>query len=249
MARPDARGLLLVVLLALVAAVAALLPSATPLRMLLALPLALVLPGYALSMALLPGRIGSPERLTLTVGLSLAAASLGGLALNWTPWGLRTVSWAALLAAITVSAAVGAYMRRSAPRVAVPPSFSLRRRDALLGAGATLVVVAAFAVARSSAARQPVGFTQLWLLPGAPGTGTVRLGVDSRELTPVTYRLTLEQGGTVKQWPAITLAPGAAWQRSVTLPAKVSTPVVVNLYREGSATPYRHVQLSSGGQP
>ena len=63
----------------------------TPLRILFALPVVLFIPGYALIAALFPGRseIGNIERLALSFGLSIAVVPLIGLALNYTPWGIR----------------------------------------------------------------------------------------------------------------------------------------------------------------
>src|SRR5438067_5670942 len=79
----------------------------------LTLPLVLVLPGYALTSALFPGRsLGVPERLVFSLSLSLAIAILGGLALNLTPWGLGTDSWAVLVASITLVACAVALIRR-----------------------------------------------------------------------------------------------------------------------------------------
>src|SRR5258708_19924598 len=93
-----------VVAITLVAAVLALLvPPDIALIRILTLPLVLVLPGYALTAALLPNRsLGVAERLMFSLGLSLAVVILGGLALNWTPFGLRAISWAVLLAGLTL---------------------------------------------------------------------------------------------------------------------------------------------------
>src|SRR5438874_6431419 len=76
------------------------------------LPLALVLPGYALISALFPKReLGGSERVVFSVGLSLIIVILGGLVLNLTPFGLRTNSWAVYLGAITLGASGVALIR------------------------------------------------------------------------------------------------------------------------------------------
>jgi len=72
----------------------------TPLRVVVGLPFVLFSPGYALVAALFPERARSTddgdhegidgiERVTLSVGLSIAVTPLLGLVLNFTPWGIR----------------------------------------------------------------------------------------------------------------------------------------------------------------
>src|SRR5712692_8392038 len=103
-----------VVAITLVAAVLALLvpPNIVPIRI-VTLPLVLVLPGYALTSALFPNRsLGVAERLVFSLSLSLIIVILGGLALNWTPFGLRPGSWAVLLSGITLAAGAVALVRR-----------------------------------------------------------------------------------------------------------------------------------------
>ncbi|MCA1917017.1 DUF1616 domain-containing protein [Methanospirillum hungatei] len=63
----------------------------TPIRVLLALPLVLFIPGYALIAALFAtdGDLDLIERIALSFGLSIAVVPLIGLGLNYTPWGIR----------------------------------------------------------------------------------------------------------------------------------------------------------------
>ena len=107
--------------------------AGTVLRTLLGLPLVLFLPGYAFVAALfpetgqardgsppddtrdtLPRRIDGPERLTLSVGASVAIAPLIGLVLNYTPWGLTLPSVTLSLSAFTALAASVGIVRRQA---------------------------------------------------------------------------------------------------------------------------------------
>jgi len=103
----------------------------TLLRVALALPYALFVPGYAFIAALFPekgrsdddaadadteglvrGGIDGFERVALSFGTSIAIVPLVGLVLNFTPWGLRLVPILALLGGVTVVlAAVGARRR------------------------------------------------------------------------------------------------------------------------------------------
>ncbi|MEM3694094.1 MAG: DUF1616 domain-containing protein [Candidatus Bathyarchaeia archaeon] len=66
-------------------------PIIGALRIVLGSIFVLFLPGYSLIEALYPGEgeLSPLERLALSIGLSLALVPLVGLALNYTPWGIR----------------------------------------------------------------------------------------------------------------------------------------------------------------
>ena len=63
----------------------------TILKALFAIPFVLFIPGYCLIAALFPKNddIGSSERIAFSTGLSIAIVPLIGLALNYTPFGIR----------------------------------------------------------------------------------------------------------------------------------------------------------------
>jgi len=63
----------------------------TPIRIVLALPVVLFIPGYCLIAALFPkeGDLGLIERIMLSIGVSIAVVPLIGLGLNFTQWGIR----------------------------------------------------------------------------------------------------------------------------------------------------------------
>ena len=248
-----------VIAIALVAAVLALLvPADIVLIRILTLPLVLVLPGYALTSALFPRRaLGIPEHLSFSLGLSLAVVILGGLALNWTPFGLRASSWAVLLAGITLGASAVALVRQRRQSVSAPEwlrvgnaGFTLRQ--ALLLGLAAAIVCGAVAVSIIGAERQPhPGFTQLWILPagGANAENAVRLGVSNMESSAMEYRLDVNvDGKVVKEWPAIDLEPNKKWEATlVLLPTGSVTRVEADLYRaDAPTTIYRHVVLWLG---
>ena len=90
--------------------------SESALRVVVAIPLVLFLPGYALLAALFPRRadLGMAERAALSVGLSVALVPLVGLVLNYTPWGIRLVPVAISLEVLTLALAVAAHGRRLA---------------------------------------------------------------------------------------------------------------------------------------
>ncbi len=90
--------------------------SETYVRMALGLGMVLFIPGYALVAALFPGRkdIDGLERVALSFGLSIAVTPLIGLALNFTPWGLRLDPIIVCLTALTVLCVAIARTRRLA---------------------------------------------------------------------------------------------------------------------------------------
>ena len=87
----------------------------SPVRIILGLPLVLFLPGYALIAALFPRKddLDGIERIALSFGLSIAITPLLGLALNYTPFGIRLTPILIVLSVFTISFAIGAYVRRS----------------------------------------------------------------------------------------------------------------------------------------
>jgi uncharacterized membrane protein len=110
--------------------------SETPVRIVVALLVALFVPGYALIAALFPergpavstaqsatldesdsdekaGGIDVLERVVLSFGASIAVVPLVGLVLNFTPWGLRLVPILTGLTTVTVPLTVLAARRRS----------------------------------------------------------------------------------------------------------------------------------------
>jgi len=87
----------------------------SPVRIILGLPLVLFLPGYALIAALFPRKddFDAIERVALSFGLSIAITPLLGLALNYTPFGIRLAPVLIVLSVFTISLAICAYVRRS----------------------------------------------------------------------------------------------------------------------------------------
>ena len=86
----------------------------TPLRSALGLGMVLFMPGYALIAALFPGRkdIDGIERTALSFGLSIAVTPLIGLALNFTPWGIRLDPIVVCLTLFTLICSAAANYRR-----------------------------------------------------------------------------------------------------------------------------------------
>jgi uncharacterized membrane protein len=83
-------------------------------RVVIALPMVLFIPGYVLIAALFPGKLDIDiiERIALSFGLSIAIVPLIGLALNYTPWGIRLDPIVISLVIFTLVLATLAFFRR-----------------------------------------------------------------------------------------------------------------------------------------
>jgi uncharacterized membrane protein len=196
----------------------------TALRAILAIALVIILPGYTLMAAMFPVRaLDTPERLLLTIGLSIAVAVAAGFVLNLTPWGLRAAGWAAVLSVITVVASGIAFVRRDHLSIVNVNNCSLRLsiRDGLLFGFAAVIVFVAMQGARVEALRsQSSNITQLWLLPVQQSDrAAVQIGVKSIESIPARYKLRLVVGGRVLyEWTSIALQPNEQWEQTIALP-------------------------------
>src|SRR6266849_231134 len=257
---------IIVITIVAVALVFVMPPDSVPGRI-LTLPLVLVLPGYALMASVFPRRsLGTVECLVFSLGLSLVIVVLGGLVLNWTPFGLRASSWSLLLGSITLGACAVALARRRGLRTchaertrSISALYGLLRikgvgltfRQGLLLGMAVVIICGAIAISNIGAAQQPFpGFTQLWILPagGANPKNAVRLGVSNMESTAMEYSLAVNvDGKVVKLWPSIDLKPSEKWETTLMLPQTAhigAVRVEVVLYRTNApATIYRHVVL------
>lgn len=224
------------------------------LRVAVAVPFALVLPGLALTGAAFPaGRLATAERLLLSLGLSLAVIVLGGLLLNLTPWGLRVGSWAVLLSLTTaVAGGIGLARRRRQPAaVGTPGGRSLGWAQIALCGLAVLVLAGAMGLTVHGAQGQAtVGFTQLWMTQGEGG-GAANLGLSNREPATTEFRLQFEVDGRVRRSWTLSLAPGETWTQAVPLPSDLPQTATIEgvLYRgDAPSVVYRRVKLQRGQQ-
>lgn len=87
----------------------------SPWRYILILPILLFIPGYSLVAAVFPqeGDIDLFERITLSIGLSIAVVILLGLGLNYTPWGIRLEPVVVIVILFTLIMMLVAYYRRA----------------------------------------------------------------------------------------------------------------------------------------
>jgi uncharacterized membrane protein len=153
-------------------------------RQVLGLIFVLFLPGYAASAALFPenDQIDGIERVALSFGLSIAIVPLIGLALNFTPWGIRLDPILATVSAFIIGVSlVGWYRRMRLPsdeRFAIVVNFEMDFRgmplvDKILTIGIVVMLIASVVVLTWAIATPRVGerFTQLAILgPGGMAT-------------------------------------------------------------------------------
>ena len=242
------RDLRLLVALTLVCAVGSLITPLGAVRVIFAVPLALILPGYAITAAAFGRRLPAwPERVPLTLGISLACLALASLVVNYTPGGIHGLPWA-LLIVLVVLLSCRAAARRRAPARHEPPSLAkLRpsRAGAMLAAGALAMVAGALILAQATFENDRAsGYTQLWIAPPKPTDGSTRIGVTSEQQQTRAYRLVVEvEGRTRPLVDSFELGPSDT--RLVTLPAgSTGSPVGVEarLYLRARPTDlYRRV--------
>ena len=116
--------LVVVWLAAAIGAIFLSIPETLPLRVVLALPIMLFIPGYCVIAALFPkeGDINLIERFALSFGLSIAIVPLIGLGLNFTPWGIRLEPIMTAVTLFTLVMVLVAYYTRSV----LPPDEQFR---------------------------------------------------------------------------------------------------------------------------
>ena len=185
-------------------------------RQILGLVFVLFLPGYAATAALFPesDQIDGIERVALSFGLSIAIVPLIGLALNFTPFGIRLDPILASVSGFIIAASlVGWYRRVRLPtdeRFAIVVDVQMDWKgmplvDKLLTVGIAVMLIASVVVLAWAITTPRVGetFTQLALLgPDGMATdyprnltvgedGRVLLTVKSFEHEPVNYTIVI----------------------------------------------------------
>jgi hypothetical protein len=250
------RRLELVAVAAIVSVAVVLAVPVTPVRAVFAVPLCLVLPGYAVVQAIFAEReLANHQTVMLALAVSLGTLALGALVLDLLPEGLTTDTWAALLLVVVLGACAVAWRRRGpsarrhrSRRGAMPRQSALGRRSRpaperlgrarvrpfdglLLGLG-LLVAVGAFVASRIPLeAPNAIGYTQLWMLPSSTARSVqLRIGVSSAEQRPTTYRLILRTGtrATAVVASRLVLRPGQSAEFVVPLKtSRVPVPTLI----------------------
>lgn len=209
-----------------------------PIRVLFAIALVTILPGYAITSAVFANTpLGIQEKIAFSFGFSLGIASLGGLLLNYTRWGIQSVSWVILLGSISLIASVIALVRMKDEsqvdlRVVQVP---LRVRQVVLMLFGAAALFGVYLFARTGAQNQALpATTRAWMLWADDSQKEVVLGVQNQENVPMEYRLQLSTlQGQIEDWKPIKLEPGAVWEIHYAAPANVAESdfIKATLYR------------------
>jgi uncharacterized membrane protein len=211
-----------------------------PLQAAVALPLVLLLPGWALERALFD-RGGLADRVVTAMGLSLAVLAVGGIVLNFFPVGMHPVTWLLYLTAVAVVGDIAGWLRNQSKSLLTESRLRWPKPQHVAASIALLVILAgAFGVSIVAADRQNFPpFTQLWLVPGSRGTG-YQLGVQTHMAHSGSYQVKLKVNGrVVRKWGPLLLSSHAEWNVRVGLPRHAAVRAL--LFRSGTQHPYRVV--------
>ncbi len=220
-------------------------------RAIILTPLALVMPGYAITCAALPDTaLTRMERTVYSVALSVSIASLGGVLIQLVI-GLGAVAWVVFLSSVTILAALVAASRsvatetRSVERTAY---VSWSSRPILLICLSVAIAAASVALASSGASKQrsEAHFAGLWMLPGtARGTAPqVSVGVENHQGGTHTYVLAVTRRSQDLARVSIRLADGQLWRRQIPIGSK-SQPVTAVLSFDGRPLHRVHLDEAS----
>jgi len=232
--------------LAVLSGVVALSPAPLAVRVALAAPLALALPGWALSLAYLPDSRSWLGRLPVSFATSVVLSGITGLLLAATPIGLTRFVWVPLLVGVTVLGAAIAYYRRTELtldefRLGVPG----RPLLALLAAAALVVVAVSLARTPLSAGHIR-GYSALWILPMKEEPDSIRLGVTNSEFEDTSYSVVLfSEGRPIFQRP-LHLSVGERWSAVIDVSSipKEHRSFDARLIKKGDpSSPYREATL------
>jgi uncharacterized membrane protein len=245
-----------------------------PVRVTLGVLFVLFFPGYVLVSALYTRReqLQGVERIALGLSLSLALVPLLGLALNFTPWGIRLTPIVVTLSLWTVAVAAVAWLQRR--RIAPEERFDIHwatiaawvrkpRCYTDLATGFALAL-AALAVIGAVAwkVQQPMSgesFTEFYVLgaqkmlqdyPTNLRVGRAQdynVGIVNHEEETVTYMIRAFVGKTeVGSLGSLTLDNGATWEGKINVIPVVAgeqQKLELRLYRNPANEPYRTLHL------
>ncbi len=219
----------------------------TALRIIFGLPLVLFLPGYTLIAALFPGKkdLDTIERIALSFGLSIAIVPLIGLALNFTPWGIRLIPIMISLTFFIMVMAFIAQLRRL--KLAENMRFEVKfkemynslktemlvkpenRIDKILTVVLVISIVAALfmLVYVIVTPKQGEKFTEFYILGtggkaegyptdlAAGKTSAVIVGIVNHEYEPVNYTLRVKINEDILKEQQVRMAHNQTWERQV----------------------------------
>ncbi|HAU30922.1 MAG TPA: hypothetical protein DCW46_01240 [Desulfotomaculum sp.] len=242
-------------------------------RIILGLPFVLFFPGYVLIAALFVKKddLDGIERAALSFGLSIAVVPLIGLALNYTPFGIRlTPVLISLIAFIVIVSGIAFFRRKKlsqeecycpAFEINIPQLQEFAKIDKILSVLLVTAILFAIGSIVYVIVTPKVGekFTEFYIL-GTDGKaegyphelavsekGFVITGITNHEFNVEKYTMEVAvDGGLQKRLGPIELAHEEKWENKVDFSygqPKKNVKVEFLLYREGDKKPYRSLHL------
>jgi uncharacterized membrane protein len=242
-------------------------------RIILGVIFLLIFPGYTLTAALFPKKnnITGVERAALTLVLSFAIVSLAGLALNYTPWGIKlTPIFIAVATIILLTSGIALLRRTGLPEterfslhinIRIPKWRGESKLDRVLYIVLAIAVIGAIATMAYVIAKPKAeeAFTNFYIL-GPEGMmenypqeltlgeqAAVTLGIENHENQPANYNITvLFDGEEIQTIDSIALADEGKWSDEVALiPSRVGDNQKVEflLYKGEESVPYLALHL------
>ncbi len=269
----DNKDLLLINVLSAVLILTIVFLPFSSLRIAIGLPFVLLFPGYTLICALFPGKkdLDGIERLALSIGLSLTVVSLIGLALNYTPFGIRLHPIVVSLFIFTLLMSIlSSYRRDKLPSesrfipyisMKIPNWRMLSMSNKLMSVSliSCIVVAGGLTVYVASMPRVRERFTEFYLLGSGeklenyPTTltlgekGTIILGIVNHEYEKITYRVVIKlDNETIGTIDNITLNHEMLWQKKHTfIPEKIGEKMKLEflLFKDEKDSPHRSLHL------
>lgn len=199
----------------------------SPVQVMFAIALVTILPGYAITTAIFVNTpLGITEKLAFSCGFSLGMTSLGGLLINYTPWGIQSASWVVLLGGVSIIGNVVALARMKDEaqvdlRVVHVP---LQVKQIVFISLAAAIMIGSYQYARDGAESLSLpATTRIWINWTDETQTNLVLKVQNLENMSMKYQLQISTlGGVVQNWPDITLDPGAVWEDYFEMPPNVA---------------------------
>lgn len=244
-----------------------------PLRIALVLPVVLFFPGYALLLALFPRRgiLYGTMRVALSFGLSIAIVPLIGLALNYTPWGIKLYP---ILISITlfiaITSAIGWNRQRKLPEAdrinfvfssRLPGRAGMTKSAKALFVSTIILILVAIGCLGYVIAmpKQDAGFTEFYILGSNGEAEEYPLGVlasqpvnlivgivnHERQLTSYRVEIKLEDE-IISQLNTGSLAHDQRWEQAINLTLKIpegKQKIEFYLYNNDEVQPYFEAPL------
>jgi uncharacterized membrane protein len=208
-------------------------------------------PGYAVTAAVFKEDVLElPAKIALGIGISLAIAAVGGIALYGTGALLTRTSWTAFLSIVILIGSIVAVIQRSR-NVSYTPKDVTRKfafSEMLLLIFGMLTLSGGIYLARTAEQNQAYEpFTEFWIVPPTEDSSEIEIGLRNYEQTTMVYDISVRiNEQEVETWENISVQPDQVWSRTYTLPPKEASDetIAVYLYTDEDFTePYRWGQL------